>query len=286
MSFESEAKRVKDELFGILESIDSGTIESNKIAIQIGGKIFSFENPTVSSEEDFQVGIKKDIIEKLNTQQSSIREKINEKMKELLVMYKTKEEEVNRKTIDLKRKLDNSALMPEISKRHTESGLSVTRSWNYTNGILYIYRAMYHPKFVDRKPMSVRMINRLKRPILIAIETKGNSVASVTTKTRDGFRSFSHYHNSGSQDCWGKWKHPTRFSSVDEILQIAKTAEAVLENVNTGSVAETHPDDMPNVEALKKSVRNLSAKEKGQRKRRMKEVFSDTVVDDEDVWTT
>jgi hypothetical protein len=87
-------------------------------------------------------------------------------------------------------------------------------------------------------------------------------VTSVVTKKRNGngrgLMAFPHYHQQTTQDCWGSWSYPKNWNTPTDILRIAKAAEAVLETINQGSLAEQNPRGLPRINTLLKAVEDIS----------------------------
>ena len=78
----------------------------------------------------------------------------------------------------------------------------------------------------------------------------------------------------------GTWRFPREYNTADDIIKIAKDAEAVLENVNTGSVANRNPSGLPRIDTLKSNIETHSA------------TITDgpsqvaEIIEEEDVWQT
>lgn len=275
-SFENEVEERKTEMLRILESIDVNKIRQDGVTINICGKLFKFNGLEELSEENTEERIRKEYREKLNDQQQRIREKINAKVNQLLVMHQRKSAELKRKEKELEQKYKNSAKMPDITWQHFSQGLSVAKGTS-NDELIWSYFGVYNPKTLDFKAIPQRLVNRMKQPIIIVVKTKGRIVNKVETYKRQGvsMNYFPHYHQA-KPDCWGKWKHDSTWNTPDDILRIAKNAQAVLENINTGSAADRSPEGLPRMDTLKKHVReNPNARI----------VRGEEDTDDDDVWS-
>lgn len=277
-TFEDQVQSQQDEMIEILDSINVDDINSKAMVIQIGGKTIKFSGVEIA-EDDLETKIRKEYKDKLNAQQQRIREKINNKINQLLTMHRQKSEEMTRKEAELERKYRNTAKMPDINYNHLTKGLSVVKG-SGNDELVWVFRAVYNPKFLDHKPLPNRIINKIKTDVLIVVDTKGAAITGVSTRTVDpgsGLDYFDHYHQS-SPDCWGSWKRPSKWSNADDIIKCAKDAEAVLQNINSGSVAHRTPAGLPRLDTLKKHVRDVDAYEQSD--------VQKSEVEEVDVWST
>ena len=293
--FDTFSQQVQDrekEMVDLLESISVDDLKAEGLSINFGGKTFRFSDVEIVNDETIEEKLRKEFKEKLNTQQQRIREKINAKVNQLMVMHQNKQQELDRKEAQLKRKYSTAAMMPEINESHMLKGLSVVKG-STNDELTWIYRGIYNPRFLvitegyrsrkTRKAIPARLVNRMRREILIIVKTKGKQVTSVKTKqsANNGARTlpaFDHYHQTGTNDCWGSWRHANSWDTPDDILKIAKDAEAVLETINHGSIANRGPSGLPRLATL---VKNCEDAEEVQATTVEREGGSDT---DDDVW--
>lgn len=272
--FETEVSNRHREMIALLESIDIESLKSEGLRISVGGKTLRFKDLEVINDENVEDRIRNEYKEKLNRQQQTIREKINSKINQLLVMHQQKQKELDRKEEQLKRKYSQFAMMPDISGYHLTQGLSVVKG-NSNNELTWIYRAKYNPRFIIyypgdrfsdsnkvRKPLPPRLVNRMKTDMLILIKTKDNKVLSVVTRklhanSRGNLEPFPHYHQQTSNDCWGSWRPPKEYNNPNDILKIAKEAESILETINQGSLAEQNPTGLVRVGTILKAIEEV-----------------------------
>jgi hypothetical protein len=91
--------------------------------------------------------------------------------------------------------------------------------------------------------------------IIFMITTEDKKVKGVSTRKPVGLDYFEHYHQS-KPDCWGKWSPKRDFNGPDDIIKIAKEAEAVLENINPRSLADRSPLALPRFATLERHLLN------------------------------
>lgn len=273
--FTTEVSKRHQEMIDDLESIDIDSLKAEGLRISLGGKTFTFKDVEIVADESTEDKIRAEYKDKLNQQQQRIREKINAKINQLLVMHQQKQRELDRKEEQMKRKYAETAMMPDVTQEHLCKGLSVVKGGS-SNELLWVYRATYNPRFVIyypnnsysrdnkvKKPIPQRLANRMKQDMIILIKTKDNHVLSVVTRNVKGsgrsLGAFPHYHQQTSQDCWGSWRYDKEWKTPDDIIRIAKTAEAVLETINHGSLAEHNPTGLPRMETIIKSLKDVDS---------------------------
>lgn len=272
--FTTEVEKRHGEMLADLESISVDDLKAKGLTLSFGGKTFKFSDLEVVEDEALENKIRKEYKTKLNDQQQKIREKINQKINQLLMMHQQKQQELDRKEAAMKRKYAQTAMMPDITETHMLKGLSVVKGGS-NDELTWVYRGVYNPRFVahvdgsrydhnkTRKAIPSRLVNRMKQDILIIIKTKGKQILSVNTKklvtTSRGNRlpDFPHYHQTGNGDCWGKFRWNKVWETPDEILNIAKQAEGVLETINQGSLANRQPAGLPRITTLVNAVKDV-----------------------------
>jgi hypothetical protein len=298
--FSTEVKSRHDQMISELESINIDDLKAEGLRISLGGKTFTFKDVEVVADESVEDRIRNEFKDKLNTQQQRIREKINAKINQLLVMHQQKQREMDRQAEQMKKKFAESAMMPDLDESHLARGLSVVKG-SSNNSLVWVYRATYNPRFIIhypgntvregnkvKKPIPTRLVNRMKQDMLILIKTKNNNVTSVATRTLKRMSPFPHYHQQTRQDCWGNWTYPNSWRTPNDIIQIAKAAEAILETINQGSLAERSPNGLPRVNTIIKAVEDINPidekiiKETSGRDLRRRNDSND----DEDIWSS
>jgi len=269
-TFDTEVKSRHEEMLAELESISVDDLKAEGLSLTFGGKTFKFTDLEIVSDENVEEKLRKEFKEKLNTQQQRIRDKINSKINQLLILHQQKQQELDRKEAQMKKKYSKAAMMPDITEAHLLKGLSIVKG-KENDELTWIYRGVYNPRFIVyndtnvgdkvRKPIPSRLVSRMKKDMIILIKTKGSKITSVSTKkpTTRGLQlpSFQHYHQMGHGDCWGNWKYDKKWNHPDDILLCAKDAEAVLETINNNSLAIRNPAGLPRIETLIRNVKKV-----------------------------
>lgn len=292
LTFEDEVQDKKDEMVKLLEGISLGNIQSSGLSLSFGGKTFQFKDLQVIEEDDLEEKMRAEFRDKLNSQQQRIREKINTKVNQLLTMHQQKQNELERKERGLQAKYNNAAMMPDITYSHAKKGLMVVRNEGKNDELLWLFRGRYQCKFFLKsrakkiKAIDKTLRRRLVKDIIIRVKTRGSQIVSVTTHNPDAEMSpFWHYHKmSATSDCWGTWKHPSGWTSPDDIIRCAKDSLAVLETVNEGSVAKDNPAGLPRLDTVREHLKTVT---KAMTKEFAQAINSDEAeVEETDVWST
>lgn len=254
---ERRAERSLRDMEQIIDGVSVEDIRANGMTIRMGGKLVklevaSVETPSIEDE------IRDELRGQLRQRLEMIKNSLNAKITEMVSFTSSIRAEFERKERQYKDKLRSVRAMPDVSMDHAQKGLSVVKGRNM-DSLIWLVQGIYWPKFVDFKPIEPKYAKKLLTHIIIMIETSGENVTRVSTRKTIGLDYFEHYHQS-SPDCWGKWKWKSRWGgNPNEIIDIAREAEAVLENVNTGSVANRTPRGLPRLDTLRRHVTNKSA---------------------------
>lgn len=277
-------KKGMDEVFATVDKVDIDSIQMDGITIRAGRQILKLQ---VVQTEDLPIvdEIKEEYKKKLNDQLGRIKTAVQSKVSEMVTFISTIREDYEKKEIELKKRLDSAQIMPSISADHMRKGLSVGPGAR-KNELYWFVRGVYWPKFVDYNPIDPRYAKKLVTPIVIQIITENDIVKSVTTKTPIGLKTFSHYHQA-EPDCWGKWRHKPNWKTADDILAIAHEAQAVLENVNSASIAKRNPVGLPTFQVLERHITHKGdkvVKETDTNNKRAGVAEADSLLDD--TWTT
>jgi len=258
MELAERAERDKQIMFDCLDTADIDNIRSDGLTIRVGEKILKLE---VQSEQSIPgiEELKDEIRKKLNIQQANIKKKINDKIQEITEYHHQIKIEYKRKERELKDILAKSSPMPDVFERDAQKGLSVIKG-DGKGALVWLVQGVYWPKTYDHVKIEPKFSKKMISPVVFMIHTTNNNITSVSTRKAIGLDYFAHYHQS-RPDCWGKWKHPYIFEKPIDIINIARQAEAVLENINSGSIAESNPRGLPRQNTVK---RHLLPKEKNQ----------------------
>ena len=285
----NEYKRQKlAEMMRDVDTVSVNDIQLNGFTIRNGNKILELK---VTNIEDITMEqeLREEFRGKLGDKLSIIKDKLNEKITEI-VQYTTQIKlEAERKERELEERIRNSRPMPDVTEDHAKRGLSVIKG-SSRDELIWLVQGIYWPKLIDKEPIDPKYSKKLLTNVTFLIQTKGNNVLRVSTRQPIGLDFFEHYHQQ-KPDCWGKWKYNSTYRSPDDIIAIARTAEAVLENVNSHSLANRQPRGLPRYSTLarhkiaKRSVPQPIDESMLNQATRRSGISTDMRATDEDVWS-
>lgn len=245
-----KGKKTLTEMFSIIDDVTVDDLRTSGITLRTGDKILKLE---VVSEEVYPLEdeIKEEIRIKLAEKMADVKENLNKRIHDMMNMTRQVKEEAEKKVKEFKKKLANTQAMPDVTYTHAKKGMSVARGND--NTMIWLVRGVYWPKYVvdhsdEYKQIEPRYSKKMMSEVVFMIETKGQTVTKVSTRQPIGLDKFHHYHqrtSQGATDCWGKWKYSNTWRTPDDILKIAKEAEAVLETINVLSIATENPRKLP-----------------------------------------
>jgi len=291
MSIEEKTKKEIEEMFGYLDGIDVDSIKTEGLSIRAGNKVLKLnvvsETPIPEIEE-----VKKEFRKKLTEQLQSIKSKINSKMTEASNYINGLKREYERKEMDLKDRLKRSSPMPDVFYSHSQKGLSVVKG-SEKDKLIWFVQGVYWPKYFDSKQLEAKFSKKMITQITFMIETNGKTVTRISTRKIIGLDYFSHYHQS-KPDCWGNWKYASKWETPDDIIAIAREAEAVLENINSASIANNSPRGLPRLITIRRHILSKKDIEDGNgldigvlnQTTRRAGIGADLRQDDDDLWTS
>lgn len=247
--FEKRANNIKEEINSIETEI--AKIKSDGITLRCGNSVikFSFES---ESQLDIEEEIKNELKDKIRKKILSLKEYVEEEMKEMQYIVSNTKSEYEKKEKELKERLALNKPMPNIFMEHARMGVSCINS---RDGITWLVRRVYSPKFVDGKRIEPAYVKKMMTGVILLIRTNVNDkVIEVSTRNVGDLEYFQHYHQS-SPDCWGNFKPYDRIiSTPEDALALADDAMAVLENVNTASIAKRNPIKLPRLDTLRNHI--------------------------------
>lgn len=254
-SFEEEMAESQSRLEEVLKDVEVGDLTTKGMSVRLGGKIMKFE--FVGEEDLPEDEIRREMAEKLTEKLQNIRQAINERMTEFSVMVSKRKLKYEREERNLRKRLAESNLMPEIDWQHARQGLSVVKGSPNHEGspdtFTWLFQGVYWPKFIDGNKLDPAYSKKMISPITVEIITSSEKVKRVVIRKPIGLGKFQHYHSMGDDsDCWGDWNYsgmPAR--TPDEILQIGRKACAILENVNSHSPGTENPRGLPRMTTLR-----------------------------------
>jgi hypothetical protein len=249
--------KLKVDMDSTLDGISIEEVKTEGMTIRIGGKVVKLEITEELSlpEDDIRAEYSKLLTDKLQM----IKGVLNDKMSELTYMVEQNRQDFEEKERALQMRLSEANLMPNITYEQAKSGLSVVKGNQGYRGeadvLTWLFQGVYWPKYVDQDPIDPKYAKRLISPVTLEVVTVKDRVRSVTVRKTIGLGKFRHYHAmGGDSDCWGQWSIPQRFKEPSDILDIARHAMGVLENVNTGSPGDRSPSGLPRLETLRQHV--------------------------------
>ena len=269
-------------MFDDLDGVNVDDIKTNGITIRSGDKLVKLqvvlEEPITVEQE-----VREEFRQKLSAKLQEIKNRLNTKVTEMVEMTSRIRIESERKETDLKEKLRKAKPMPDITWRHARQGISVIKG-ERADELIWLVRGVYAPKFVDRKPIQPAYAKKMISHVVFLIRTVNNKITEVSTRKPLGLDWFMHYHQN-RPDCWGNWSYPRTWSKIDDLINVARQAEAVLENINTGSIANREPAGLPKRVTLEKHVsRAKKVKEAAFNQDQVREGIREAGGLNDDVW--
>lgn len=268
----------------VVQSLSASDLDVDKIALdgvtmRIGGKVLNLTVSQSTPAATIEQEIREELKVKLKDKLTALGAFIDKKMSEAFGIVESVKSEYARKEKILVDKIQSSNVMPQITWSQAERGLSVIPT---KDGVGWLVRKTYWPKFLDNKVIDPKFQKKMITNVIVYIETQGKKVVNVTVRKLAGLGTFDHYH----RNCWGNWTWQKSVDGAEDILAMADQAMAVLERVNSMSVAVRNPIGLPRIDTLTRhtdgSLDEISEEMVGRNLTR-----TGTVVDDnENVWST
>ena len=242
-------------MFADINSVDVDAIKNSGITIRAGNKLVKLE---VVSEEPIEIEdeIREEFRIRLREKLQEIKNRLNQKVTEIVETTSRIRIEAERKEQELKRQLQRAHPMPDVFQEHAARGISCVKGQS-RDEIIWFVTGIYWPKFYDGQRIDPKYSKKLLTQIIFQIRTSGNRIHEVSTRQLIGLQYFDHYHQQ-SPDCWGHWTPPSRWSTPDDLIKVARDAEAVLENVNPHSIANRSPRGLPRKNTLARHMATVS----------------------------
>jgi len=253
MREESRLRMLKESMISDVKAIDMKDVDLDEVSIRIGGRMFKLKK-VEAADMDIEKEIRKEYSKKLSEKLSNLGKAITDKMDEAMSLTNQIRAEAERKEAKLKKKLEDTNIMPDVTFDHAKKGLSVSKG--YRGEVYWYVRRVYWPKYVDRRPIKSSYVKKMITPIIIMVTTKGNKITGVSTRQIGTLEYFSHYHQS-SPDCWGQWHWINKWESPYDIIKTADDAISVLENINSNSLANRSPRGLPRWRTLQRNLEEV-----------------------------
>jgi hypothetical protein len=243
---------LKSEMTNCLNVVDIEKIKLDKVTMRVGNKIVQLAVVGDASSTSVDQEIRKEYSEKLTKKLAQIGDIINNKMSEVTAMVSQIKSEYDRKEKIINDRMRNMSPMPDVNLDMARKGMYVFKG--DSGEVCYLIRGKYRPLMIDQKPLKPVQAKKLEADIFIMFNVKdGKNISMVSTRDINTLDYFDHYHQA-KPDCWGKWMWPKDFKTPYDLFSIARTAEGVLENINTGSIANRNPRIYPKIDVLRKYI--------------------------------
>ena len=242
------SKKMSDKII-TTDNIEFDDVSLKDVTLKIGTTFFKLSLLGKEDVYSFKSEIENELRLKLKEKLKDLRLFIDKNMTEAFSIVNTIKSEYSRKETILTERLANANPMPPIQMREAERGLSVMPM--NSGGIGWIIRRTYWPKFVDRVPIVYKLQQKMISQVLIVIRTEKEQVKEITVRRPSDFQIFDHYH----KNCWGDWRwQDKKVNSPNDALVIADEAIAVLENINSMSMANNNPTGLPNIATVRRNL--------------------------------
>lgn len=245
----------KNAMFQTVDDLNITDLSSKTVTIRLGNKVYELV-PSRTEDLDVENQVRKEIEDKLVEKRMKIKDTVKAKMAEVSALVSSIQDEYDRKERILKDTLAKSSPMPNVTWSHAQRGLSIVKG-NNRGEIIWLVKRTYNPKYVDHKSIEPLYVKKLMTNIYIRIVTTDNIITSISSHYLSNLEFFEHYHQA-RPDCWGNWNRPSSWSTPDDILKAADDAIAVMENINTMSIAKRNPAMMPRLETIRRHVKAVA----------------------------
>jgi len=241
----SKIMNLKDDMFAKINDFDINNINSDNIVVRIGNKVCK-----LVVVETNEIDINEEIKNKVRDRLQSIKNFLQSKMSEVMSIVDAVKDEYYRKERMLEDRLRNSSPMPDVTWEHAVKGLTVTRGNN--GDLIWYVRGLYWPKMYNNQEIEFSFSKKMATPVIFVITTRDKSVLNVSTRRVSDLSPFQHYHMiTNGTDCWGYWKYQSTWNTPNDIINIAREAEAVLTKINGDSIAQFNPRGLPMLDTVK-----------------------------------
>lgn len=224
---------------------------SKTVSLRLGNKVYDL----VVSDKNIEVnedGIREEFEARLTEKRLKIKDSIKSKMAEVSALVSSIQDEYDRKERILKDTLSKSAPMPNVTWEHAKRGLTIVKGGG-RGEILFLIKRTYNPKYFDHKNIEPLYVKKLMTNIYIKVSTRDDQILGVSSHYMNTLEYFDHYHQA-RPDCWGSWKYPSHYKTIEDIIKIADDAIAVMENINPMSIAHRSPSLLPRLETIRRHV--------------------------------
>lgn len=237
--------------------IDIEKIKHEGVSLRIGNQLVNF---TFSSEKDLTPAdeVVKDLQDKFDKQVADVKENFEKQKSQLKFIHDKKVKELEKLRDDLKDKLNDINIMPDITYDHFRRGLTICKDGP---NMVWLYRCEYKARYLNNYLIKEDFVKKkLTKPVIVELKTNQNSVVSLKVLNIDGSK-FVHYHSfSNRDDCWGNWKfNSKRIETPDDAIILCDEAINVLSVINELSIANRAPRGLPRLPTIRKYLADATA---------------------------
>jgi len=238
-------------MMATVDNLNIEDLRTETVTLRLGDTLYELV-PKKGQPLDIEEQIRKEFEDKLSDKRNKIKDTIKSKMNEVSAMVSSFQDEFERKEKQLKDTLAKAAPMPDVTWEHAKKGLSIVKG-NGRGEIIWLLKRTYNPIYLDHMNIEPLYVKKLMTNIYLKITTRDKQIIDVSTHYMNSLEYFEHYHQR-RPDCWGNWNYPREYKTIEDIIVIADQAMAVLENINTMSLAQRNPRLLPRLETLRRHV--------------------------------
>lgn len=239
------------DMMATVDNLNIEDLRTETVTLRLGDTLYELV-PKKGQPLDIEEQIRKEFEDKLSDKRNKIKDTIKSKMNEVSAMVSSFQDESERKERQLKDTLAKAAPMPDVTWEHAKKGLSIVKG-NGRGEIIWLLKRTYNPIYLDHMNIEPLYVKKLMTNIYLKITTRDKQIIDVSTHYMNSLEYFEHYHQR-RPDCWGNWNYPREYKTIEDIIVIADQAMAVLENINTMSLAQRTPRLLPRLETLRRHV--------------------------------
>lgn len=239
------------DMMATVDNLNIEDLRTETVTLRLGDTLYELV-PKKGQPLDIEEQIRKEFEDKLSDKRNKIKDTIKSKMNEVSAMVSSFQDEFERKEKQLKDTLAKAAPMPDVTWEHAKKGLSIVKG-NGRGEIIWLLKRTYNPIYLDHMNIEPLYVKKLMTNIYLKITTRDKQIIDVSTHYMNSLEYFEHYHQR-RPDCWGNWNYPREYKTIEDIIVIADQAMAVLENINTMSLAQRNPRLLPRLETLRRHV--------------------------------
>ncbi len=235
-----------------LEGVEQ--IKADGITVRVGNKLVKLE---MTGEESLpEDDIRKEYEKKMILMKENAIKQMHSYHEQMKLALDTHRRDYEDKERDLKRRLKKVNNIPKLSEGHSKAGLSVVSHDRSTGHLVWYYKCVYQPKYINERTIEPGFAKRLMTPVQIQVKTdESGRIYDVLMIKIIGNDKFPHYHATGSSDCWGGFDYTSySISTPKEMIDFCKKIQSLLETINSYSIGTDNPRGLSRLETLKRHL--------------------------------